>query len=297
MNKFVSGFVAVVGKPNVGKSTLVNRLIGEKIAIMSSKPQTTRNKIMCILNTDNSQIVFVDTPGIHRPQHKLGEIMVRSSINTLSEVDFVLFVVDCSDKNQNGENYILELLQNVKTPVILLLNKVDKLTDKSLLLPVIRKYQDKYPFAAVLPISAIADTEFNNLLGEIQKHLPPGPAYYPDDMLTDQPERLVVAELIREKILKLTHDEVPHAIAVDVEEMSTRSNQDVYIRANIYVEKESQKAIVIGQNGNLLKQVGQMAREDIQTLLGNKVYLQLWVKIKKDWRNKSGALREFGFQD
>lgn len=297
MKKFVSGFVAVVGRPNVGKSTLVNSLIGEKIAIMSDKPQTTRNKIMCVLTRDHSQIMFLDTPGIHKPQHKLGEFMVKSAVGTLKEVDAILFVVDVNEKPGKGEEFILTLLQQVKTPVILVLNKVDVIKDKGKLLPVIAAYQQKYNFAGVLPISALHDAEFNNLLGEIEKYLPEGPMYYDADMITDQPERNIAAEMIREKVLRMTRDEIPHAIAVEVEEMKTRPNEDVYIRAVIYVERDSQKAIVIGDKGSLLKKIGQQARADIEGLLGSKIFLDLWVKVRRDWRNQDKALREFGFRE
>ncbi|MGL5207595.1 MAG: GTPase Era [Acidaminococcaceae bacterium] len=295
-NKHYSGFVAVVGRPNVGKSTLVNSLIGEKIAIMSDRPQTTRNKIMCILNTDNAQIMFLDTPGIHKPQHKLGEYMVRSAESTLHEVDVILFVVDVNEKKGAGDDYIIEQLKKVKTPVILVANKIDKLADKGQLFPIISSYTKSFDFTAVVPTSALTDNEFKPLLGEIVKHLPEGPQYFPEDMITDQPERVIAAEMIREKVLKLTRDEVPHSIAVEIEEMKTRANEDLYIRAVIYVERESQKGIVIGAKGSLLKLIGRQAREDIENLLGNKVYLDLWVKVKADWRNRDNVLRQFGYE-
>lgn len=295
-NKHYSGFVAVVGRPNVGKSTLVNSLIGEKIAIMSDRPQTTRNKIMCILNTDNAQIMFLDTPGIHKPQHKLGEYMVRSAESTLHEVDVILFVVDVNEKKGAGDDYIIEQLKKVKTPVILVANKIDKLIDKGQLFPIISSYTKSFDFTAVVPTSALTDNEFKALLGEIVKHLSEGPQYFPEDMITDQPERVIAAEMIREKVLKLTRDEVPHSIAVEIEEMKTRTNEDLYIRAVIYVERESQKGIVIGAKGSLLKLIGRQAREDIENLLGNKVYLDLWVKVKADWRNRENVLRQFGYE-
>ena len=291
-----SGFVAVVGRPNVGKSTLVNSLIGEKIAIMSDRPQTTRNKIMCILNTDNAQIMFLDTPGIHKPQHKLGEYMVRSAESTLHEVDVILFVVDVNEKKGAGDDYIIEQLKKVKTPVILVANKIDKLADKEQLFLIISSYTKSFDFIAVVPTSALVDKDFASLVGEIVKHLPEGPQYFPEDMITDQPERVIAAEMIREKVLKLTRDEVPHSIAVEIEEMKTRNNDDLYIRATIYVERESQKGIVIGAKGSLLKLIGRKAREDIESLLGNKVYLDLWVKVKADWRNRENILRQFGYE-
>lgn len=295
--KHYSGFAAIVGRPNVGKSTLTNHLIGEKIAIMSDRPQTTRNKIMCIMNTDNAQIMFLDTPGIHKPHHKLGEYMVRTAESTLKEVDVILFVVDASEKRGAGEEYITELLQKVKTPVILVVNKIDKLQDKDKLFRIIDSYSKTYDFAAIVPVSALEDEEFPGLVAEITKHLPEGPAYFPDDMITDQPERVIAAEMIREKILLLTRDEIPHSIAVEVEEFKERDNDDVYIRATIFVERDSQKGIVIGAKGSLLKKIGQQAREDIEGLLGCKVFLDLWVKVKADWRNKDKALKQFGYND
>ena len=297
IDKHYSGFAAIVGRPNVGKSTLTNGLIGEKIAIMSDRPQTTRNKIMCILNTDNAQIMFLDTPGIHKPHHKLGEYMVRTAESTLKEVDVILFVIDVSEKRGAGENYILELLQKVKTPVILVANKIDKMQDKSKLFNIINEYSALYNFAAVVPVSALEDTEFPGLVAEITKHLPEGPDYFPDDMITDQPERVIAGEMIREKVLRSTHDEVPHSIAVEVDEFKVRENEDVYIRATIFVERESQKGIVIGAKGSLLKKIGQQARKDIEALLGCKVFLELWVKVKADWRNKDKALKQFGYKE
>ena len=297
IDKHYSGFAAIVGRPNVGKSTLTNGLIGEKIAIMSDRPQTTRNKIMCILNTDNAQIMFLDTPGIHKPHHKLGEYMVRTAESTLKEVDVILFVIDVSEKRGAGENYILELLQKVKTPVILVANKIDKLQDKSKLFNIINEYTALYNFAAVVPVSALEDKEFPGLVEEITKHLPEGPDYFPDDMITDQPERVIAAEMIREKVLLSTRDEVPHSIAVEVDEFKVRENEDVYIRATIFVERESQKGIVIGAKGSLLKKIGQQARKDIEALLGCKVFLELWVKVKADWRNKDKALKQFGYKE
>ena len=297
IDKHYSGFAAIVGRPNVGKSTLTNGLIGEKIAIMSDRPQTTRNKIMCILNTDNAQIMFLDTPGIHKPHHKLGEYMVRTAESTLKEVDVILFVIDVSEKRGAGENYILELLQKVKTPVILIANKIDKLQDKSKLFNIINEYTALYNFAAVVPVSALEDKEFPGLVEEITKHLPEGPDYFPDDMITDQPERVIAAEMIREKVLLSTRDEVPHSIAVEVDEFKIRENEDVYIRATIFVERDSQKGIVIGAKGSLLKKIGQQARRDIEALLGCKVFLELWVKVKADWRNKDKALKQFGYKE
>ncbi|MBP2626354.1 MAG: GTP-binding protein Era-like-protein [Firmicutes bacterium] len=289
-----SGFVSVIGRPNVGKSTLINSLIGQKVVIMSDKPQTTRNKIMCVLTLNDAQILFIDTPGIHKPKHKLGEYMLKAAENTLREVEVIFFVVDATEDIGGGERYILELLSTIKTPVILVVNKIDKI-EKNKLLPIIQKYAALYDFAGVVPISAIEHTNLDNLVLEVKKYLEPGPQYYPEDMVTDQPERIVITELIREKALHLTRDEIPHSIAVDIEEIVNRPNDTLYVRAVIYVERESQKGIVIGAKGQLLKEIGQLARLDIENLLGSKIFLDLWVKVKKDWRNKEGSLRTFGY--
>lgn len=296
-NKHYAGFAAIVGRPNVGKSTLMNGLIGEKIAIMSDKAQTTRNKIMCILNTDNAQIMFVDTPGIHKPHHKLGEYLNKAAISTLDEVDVVMFVVDVTEKKGPGEEYILRLLEKVKTPVILVCNKIDKLQDKARLFQIMEGYSKLYRFAAIVPVSALTDGEFPDLVKEITKWLPEGPGYYDEEMLTDQPERVIAAEMIREKVLHLTHDEIPHAIAVEIDEFKEREEGNVFIRATIFVERESQKGIVIGAKGSLLKKIGQRARKDIEGLLGCPVFLDLWVKVKNDWRNKDSVLKQLGYKD
>jgi GTP-binding protein Era len=293
---FKSGFVAVIGRPNVGKSTLINSLIGQKILIMSDKPQTTRNRILCVLTQDDAQVLFLDTPGIHKPKHKLGEYMVRAAENTLREVDAILFVVDVTEELGAGERYIIERLQVTKKPVILVVNKIDKI-EKAKVLPAIASYAKHFDFAAVVPISAKEEVNLDNLLDEVKSHLEEGPQYYPSDMVTDQPERLVVAELIREKALHRTREEIPHAIAVDIDEMKTRDNEDVYIRATIYVERDSQKGIIIGKKGGMLKEIGAAAREDIENLLGSRVYLDLWVKVKKDWRNRDNILRGLGYEN
>lgn len=294
-NVFKSGFVAVIGRPNVGKSTLINSLIGQKIAIMSDKPQTTRNRILCVLTQADAQIMFLDTPGIHKPKHKLGEYMVSAAENTLKEVDVILFVVDATEDIGAGELYILERLQSTRKPVMLVVNKVDKISQQKIL-PVISRYSNRYHFSAVVPISAKEHTNLELLVTEIKKNLEEGPRYYPEDTITDQPERILAAELIREKVLHLTREEIPHAIAVEIDEMTTRQNEDVYIRATIFVERDSQKGIVIGAKGALLKEVGALARQDIENLLGSKVYLDLWVKVKKDWRNRDSILRGLGYE-
>lgn len=295
--KHYAGFAAMVGRPNVGKSTLTNSLIGEKIAIMSDRPQTTRNKIMCIMNTPNAQIMFLDTPGIHKPQHKLGEYMVKTAESALDEVDVVLFLVDCTEKRGAGDDFIIERLKKVKTPVILVVNKIDKLQDKSKLFKIMEDYNRQFKFAASVPVSALQDKEFPDLVQEITKYLPEGPNYYEEDMITDQPERVIAAEMIREKVLRLTRDEVPHAIAVDIEDFKEREDGNIYIRATIYVERESQKGIVIGAKGSLLKKIGQQARHDLENLLACPVYLDIWVKVKADWRNQDKALKHFGYRE
>ncbi|MBR1580871.1 MAG: GTPase Era [Selenomonadaceae bacterium] len=296
MEKFKSGFAAVIGRPNVGKSTLINRLIGQKIAITSDKPQTTRSRIQCILTVDDAQIIFLDTPGIHKPKFKLGEYMLKAAEGTLKEVDVILFVIDANEKFGGGEKYILERLKSTDRPVVLVVNKLD-LIEREKVLPIIAEYSARRNFAAVVPISAADGTNVEALLDEIKKFLPEGPKYYPDDMVTDQPERLIIAELVREQLLHLTEDEVPHSIAVDVEEMMQRPNGDHYIRVHIYVERESQKGILIGKRGAMLKRVGELARPEIEMMLGTKVFLDLWVKVKKDWRNSAGAIQNFGLGD
>lgn len=296
MNAHKSGFVAVIGRPNVGKSTLINALIGQKIAIMSDKPQTTRSRILCILTEEDAQIILLDTPGVHRPKHKLGDYMAKATEGALHGVDVVVFVVDATEKMGAGEQYILKQLANIRVPVLLAVNKVDCIPRQQVL-PILAHYAKAYDFAGIVPISARDGENLDGLLAEIKAHLPAGPQYYPPDMVTDQPERLIVAELVREKVLELTRDEIPHAVAVDIEEMTTRPKGDVYIRAVIYVERESQKGIVIGARGALLRSIGERARADVETLLGAKVYLDLWVKTRRDWRNRANALREFGFDE
>lgn len=295
--EFHSGYVAILGKPNVGKSTLMNNLIGEKIAIMSAKAQTTRNRIMSILNTDKAQIIFLDTPGIHKPHHKLGNYMVKTALDTLKDVDVVLFVVDVTEKRKADEDDVLEVLRKAKQPVILVLNKIDLLRSQAEILRLIDTYSKEFPFAAVVPLSALQDKELNGLVQEIEKHLPVGPHYFDEDVLTDQAERVIAGEMIREKILISTRDEVPHSVAVEVNDFKERDNDTVYIRATIYVERESQKGILIGAKGSMLKKIGQLARQDIENLLNTKVFVELWVKVRQDWRNSSAALKDFGYRE
>ena len=291
---YKSGFVAVVGRPNVGKSTLLNQIIGQKIAIVSDTPQTTRNRILGILTQPDAQILFLDTPGIHKPQHKLGEYMVNSARSALREVDLILFVSDVTESVGPGERFIIDMLKQEQTPVILVLNKVD-LVAKDKLLPIISQYSAFREFAAIVPVSALAGSNMERLLSVIKELLPEGPQYYPEDEVTDQPERVVAAEFIREKIFRLTREEIPHSTAVEVEEMKTRPNGDVFLRATIYVERESQKGIIIGAKGAMLKEIGQQARLDMENIFGSRFFVDLWVKVKNDWRNKEGSLRMFGY--
>lgn len=296
MNKpFKSGFVAVVGRPNVGKSTLINALIDDKIVIVSDKAQTTRNRIICVYTDDEKQIVFMDTPGIHKPKHKLGEFMVNAAVESLKEIEAVLFVIAGNEKRGPGDNFIIEQLKKVTVPVFLLINKIDTLTKEDIVKNIIT-YQSAYPFADIIPISAKEKSNLPVILEELAKNLPEGPQYFPDDMITDQPERLIISDIIREKILLITRDEIPHAIAVDIDEIKTRSDGTMYVRATIYCERDSQKGIIIGKHGTLLKEIGASARKDIERLLATKVFLDLWVKVKKDWRNKSAILSELGYK-
>ena len=294
--EYKSGFVALIGRPNVGKSTLLNKIIGQKVVITSDKPQTTRSRIQCILTQDDAQIIFLDTPGIHKPKFKLGEYMLKAAEGTLKEVDAIFFVVDAAEKFGGGEKYILERLNATSKPVILVVNKID-LIGREKILPIIADYSARKNFAAVVPISAADGTNVDALIAEAKNFLPAGVQYYPADMVTDQPERLIVAELIREKILHATRDEVPHSIAVDLDEFTERDNGTIFIRATIYVERDSQKRILIGKGGAMLKQIGAAARPEIEMLLGTKIFLDLWVKVKRDWRNSIGALQSFGLKD
>ncbi|MFD2672372.1 GTPase Era [Marinicrinis sediminis] len=290
-----SGFVSIVGRPNVGKSTLMNHMIGQKIAIMSDKAQTTRNKIQGVYTTDQAQIVFIDTPGIHKPKSKLGDFMMKVAQSTLKEVDAVLFLIDASQGLGAGDRFIIDQLQQVQTPVFLVLNKIDQVHPDELL-PLIATYKDLYDFAEIVPISALHGNNVQTLLDQILKYIPEGPQYYPDDQVTDYPEQFICAELVREKILHMTREEIPHSIAVYIEDMKVQDNGVVQIGAVIYVERDSQKGIIIGKRGALLKEIGQQARQDMEALLGSKIFLELWVKVKKDWRNQEHVLKDLGFR-
>ncbi len=291
---FKSGFVSLVGRPNVGKSTLMNSLIGEKIAIVSNKPQTTRNKIQTILTTDDAQVVFIDTPGIHIPKSKLGEFMIKTSASTFSEVDVLLFLTDPTDKVLKGDLDIIEKFKN--QTVFLVINKIDTIP-KEQILKTIDNYRTLYDFKEIIPVSALKSQNTQTLLNAIKNYLPKGPKYFPDDIITDQPERQIVSEIIREKALKILEDEVPHGVAVYIDSMKERQNSDVVdICATIFCEKDSHKGIIIGKKGATLKQIGTWSRTDIERILGSKIFLELWVKVKKDWRDSDFLLRTLGYE-
>lgn len=296
MEGFKSGFVTIVGRPNVGKSTLLNKIIGEKLSIISNKPQTTRNTIQAIFNREKCQIVFLDTPGIHKPKHKLGELMVNAAQSTLSEVDAVLFITTPDEKVNQSDMYIIEQLKNSKVPVMLVINKVDAVK-KELVVKTIENYIKEYNFEEVIPISALKGENVEVLLSVLISKLPEGPQYFPPDMITDQPERFIIAEIIREKMLHYLEEEVPHGTAVEIIKMNEEKESNIIdISATIYCEKDSHKAIIIGKGGTMLKKIGQSARLDIERLLGSKIYLELWVKVKKDWRDSPSVLKSLGYQ-
>jgi GTPase len=311
--KFVSGFCSIVGRPNVGKSTLLNAFIERKLAIMSDKPQTTRNRILGVYNRPGAQVVFMDTPGIHKPHHKLGEYMNKVATSTIPEVDVVLFVVDGSSPEPgDGDKFVAEAVARAGKKAILVVNKMDKVKKENWY-PVLEAYQklsdpavrqENPPSGAkviqwldVVPISAVANKNIDALLDLVVKQMEEGPQYYPEDMVTDQPERFVIAEFVREKILQLTREEIPHSVAVIVEDMQRRDNGVVYVAAAIYVERDSQKGIIIGARGAMLREVGAKARQDIEELLGSRIFLELFVKVRDDWRNRQGLLRDLGYRE
>jgi GTP-binding protein Era len=286
-----SGFVSIIGRTNVGKSTLLNQVVKQKISITSDKPQTTRNRIVGIYHTEDAQIIFVDTPGFHKPQFKLNEIMVDIARKSLEGVDAILYVVESEEKIGVGDRYILTELQKVKTPVLVAINKIDTV-QKQQILPIIEAYRHAYNFQEIVPISALTGENILTLLNALINYLPSGPRYYPKDMITDQPEKVILAEFIREKILQQTEEEIPYSVMVTIENMEYSQEQPLYtILATIYVEKESQKAIIIGKEGRKLKQIGTRAREEMEAILGSQVYLKLWVKVKKNWRMDEKSLR------
>lgn len=294
-NNFHSGFVAILGRPNVGKSTFLNRVVGQKIAIMSDTAQTTRNKIQGIYTEDDAQIVFIDTPGIHKPHSRLGDFMVESALSTLNEVDAVLFMVNATQKRGRGDDFIIERLKNVKKPIYLVINKIDQIhPDK--LLQIMDDYRNTLDYAEVFPISALEGNNCPELIESLVNTLPEGPQYYPADQITDHPERFIAGELIREKVLELTREEVPHSVAVVVDRIHREDDEKVLVQATIVVERNSQKGIIIGKGGKMLKQIGVKARKDIELMLGDKVYLELWVKVQPNWKDRQVDLQALGYK-
>ncbi|MFR7759666.1 MAG: GTPase Era [Peptoniphilus grossensis] len=296
-NNFKSGYVSVVGRPNVGKSTLLNAIIGEKISAISSKPQTTRQNITFIHTDDDSQIIFLDTPGIQRPKNKLGEFMLTESKESIDEADVITYIVDRSKKIGKAERSIIDILKEYqgKLPIILLINKVDTIK-KDELLEIISMYADEGIFNEIIPISAMKNDGVDIYIETLKKYLKPGPMYYPEDMITDKNERFIVAEIIREKGLRYLNEEVPHGLAISIEKFKKREDKNIYdIEANIYVERDSHKGILIGKGGSMLKRIGTEAREDAERLLDAKVNLQIWVKVEKNWRERDNLVKRFGY--
>lgn len=295
--KFESGFVALIGRPNVGKSTLMNQIIGQKIAITSKKPQTTRNKIQTVYTCDEGQIVFLDTPGIHKAKNKLGEYMVNVAEKTLKEVDVIMWLVEPDTFIGAGEQHIAEQLKDIKVPVILVINKIDTV-DKDEILKFIDAYRKILDFDEIIPASALRGNNVDTVVEQIFKYLPEGPMYYDEDTVTDQPMRQIVAELIREKALHALDEEIPHGIAVTIEKMKKRQNKDIYdIEATIICERDSHKGIIIGKKGSMLKKIGTNARYEIEQQLDMKVNLQIWVKVRKDWRDSELLMKNYGYKD
>lgn len=292
--QFKSGFISIIGRPNVGKSTFVNRVVGEKIAIISDKPQTTRHKIQGIYTNEQSQMIFIDTPGIHKPKHQLGNFMVKLAESTLSEVDIILFMVNAEEGYGKGDQFIIDRLSKTNRPVFLIINKVDLIHPDDLFL-LIDQYKDLYDFKEIFPISAREGNNVNQLLKKLQTLLPEGPKYYESNQVTDHPEQFIMAELIREKVLHLTREEIPHSITVVIENIEKRKSNAVFIQATIVTERSTQKGILIGKQGKMLKEIGKQARQDIENMLGSKVFLELWVKVQKDWRNNQRQLNQYGF--
>ncbi len=294
-------FVTIVGRPNAGKSSLINALVGEKVAAVSSKPQTTRTKITGVLTKGDIQYVFIDTPGMHKSRDKLSDHMLKAIENSVSSIDVALLVVDATKKPSEAERALISSLKAAKAPVILLINKIDLFENKEELIPIISEYSDLYDFESVIPISAMNKDGIDIILKSIDGHTTEGPHYFPDDKFTDQPERVIVAEIIREKLLELLSDEVPHGIAVDIEQLGEHDNKYgegiMDVSAVIYCERESHKGIVIGKGGAMLKQVGKLAREDLERFFMIKTNLRLWVKVKEGWRNREGLIKNFGLSN
>jgi GTP-binding protein Era len=293
--KFKSGFIAIIGRPNAGKSTLLNQLLGQKLAIISNKPQTTRNRILGIKNHPEGQIIFLDTPGIHQSKSRLNQLMVKTALSTYNEVDGICFLIEADHADSPENDFILDTLREAANPVFLVINKID-LVVKQVLLPIMERYARRRSFSQIIPISALRGDGVGILVREFLKVLPEGPRLFPEEMYTDLPERFLAAELIREKIFRLTREEIPYATAVEVEEFQEEEGKDlIRIRAIIQVERESQKGVLIGKKGEMLKAIGKQAREEMEALFGAKVFLELWVKVEKDWREDPRALRRLGY--
>ena len=294
---FKSGFVAIIGRPNVGKSTFINQVLGRKISIISPKPQTTRNNIKGIYTKDNCQIVFIDTPGIHKPHHELGNFMNKESISQIKEADMILYLIDGAMDFGSGDEFVINELKKAKVDVYLVVNKIDLINDKDRLLVNVNKFIEKYEFANVFYISALTGENVDVLLNDMEQHLDEGPMYYPKDSVSDHPLEFVMAEIIREKVLLLTNEEVPHSVAVTIDDIreSSEDSEMLDVNATIYVERASQKKIIIGSGGAMIKKIGTLARKELKLLLSQKLYLELWVKVEEDWRNKKSDLRRLGY--
>lgn len=293
-NNYRSGFVTIVGRPNVGKSTLLNQVIGEKVSIISDKIQTTRNPIQGIYTREDTQIIFIDTPGVHKPKTRLGDYMVEAAMQTLRDVDIVLFMVNAKEGYGKGDQFILDKLKDVHQHVFLILNKVD-LIQQDDVFALIETYKEKVDFDEVIPISALNGNNVSTLINLLRNYLPTGPQFYGDDEITNRSLRFMLGELIREKVLYHTEEEIPHSINIVIEQMEKRENNKTYIQAIIVTERSSQKGILIGKQGSMLKRIGQRARRDMEELLGEKVYLDIWIKVQKDWRNRQSLLSDYGF--
>jgi GTP-binding protein Era len=291
---FRSGYVSIIGRPNVGKSTLLNSILGEKIAIVTQKPQTTRNRIIGIKTFPDAQIIFIDTPGIHRPKHRLGETMVRTALEALDEVDVILFMTEPHQPDA-GDKAVIDLLKKVRSPVFLVINKIDTIR-KQELLPLIERFRGIYGFNEIVPVSAMKKDGIDLLMKKVRDYLPLGPKYYSDELITDQLERFMVSEIVREKIMQETEEELPYSAAVEVSGWNEREDGLISISCNIYVERDGQKAIIIGKRGAMLKSIGSAARFDIEKLLNTKVFLELWVKVRRNWRNDAQLLKDLGYK-